>query len=780
MTRVVGRPTPHEGARLHVTGQARYTDDLPLPPGSLHGWPVTSPHAHARVVAVDASEATTIPGVVTVLTREDAPGENNSGPLRHDEPLFLGGGDVAMYHGQAVAWVLGTSVEAARQGAGRVVVTYEILDAIFDPADAIRLDSVHTGPQWIRRGDVDAELMRAGDAGHVIVNGEFRMGAQDHFPLETHVSVALADEDGRMLVHSSTQHPSETQSIVAHALGVSLNDVVVQCVRMGGGFGGKETQANAWAAVAAIGAWKTGRAVKVRLDRDRHMILTGKRHPFLARYRVVVSRSGDFRALDLELYADGGWSLDLSDAVLGRAMFHSDNGYFFPAMRVRGQVLKTHKTSQTAFRGFGGPQGLAVAEEITDCAARAIGMDPHDVRTRNLYRGSGETNTTHYGQEIGDNRLATIWEGVQASGEFVSRREAIRAANDLGGGVRRGIAITPVKFGISFTTTFLNQAGALVLIYSDGSVQVNHGGTEMGQGLQVKMAQVAAEVLGVTLESVRMMPTRTDKVPNTSATAASSGSDLNGGAVRDACLTLRGRLAPVAAQILTTAVSPAVHADDVDFGEGQVWVRSRPDHRVTFASVVRAAYMARVGLSSTGYYRTPGIWFDKASGRGKPFHYYACGAAIAEVEVDGFTGQMRVLRVDILHDVGSSLNPLVDIGQVEGGFIQGMGWVTMEEVVWGSNGRLLTHAPSTYKIPASTDVPGDWRVTLLPRAAQPGVIYGSKAVGEPPFMLGLCVREAIRDAVASFAPRGSHPERVALGLPATGEAILDAIDAVRG
>ena len=780
MTRVVGRPTPHESARLHVTGQARYTDDLPLPPGALHGWPVTSPHAHARVVAIAVSEATTIPGVVTILTREDVPGENNSGPLRHDEPLFLGAGNVATYHGQAIAWVLGTSVEAARQGAGRVVVTYEKLDAILDPADAIRLGSVHTDPQWIRRGDVDVELVGAGEAGHAIVSGEFRMGAQDHFPLETHVSVALADEDGRMMVHSSTQHPSETQAIVAHALGLSLNDVVVQCVRMGGGFGGKETQANAWAAVAAIGAWKTGRAVKVRLDRDRHMILTGKRHPFLARYRVVVSRSGDLCGLDLELYADGGWSLDLSDAVLGRAMFHADNGYFFPVMRVRGQVLKTHKTSQTAFRGFGGPQGVAVAEEIIDCAARAIGMDPHDVRTRNLYRGSGETNTPHYGQEIGDNRLAIIWEGVQDSGEFVSRREAIRAANDLGGGMRRGIAVTPVKFGISFTTTFLNQAGALVLIYSDGSVQVNHGGTEMGQGLQVKMAQVAAEVLGVPLASIRMMPTRTDKVPNTSATAASSGSDLNGGAVRDACLTLRGRLAPVAAQLLTAHGAPAVHADDVDFGDGQVSVRSRPDQRVAFASVVRAAYLARVGLSSTGYYRTPGIWFDKASGRGKPFHYYACGAAIAEVEVDGFTGQMRVLRVDILHDVGSSLNPLVDTGQVEGGFIQGMGWVTMEEVVWGIDGRLLTHAPSTYKIPASTDVPGDWRVTLLPRAAQPGVIYGSKAVGEPPLMLGLCVREAIRDAVASFAPRGSHPERVGLALPATGEAILDAIDAVRG
>ncbi|NBX46726.1 MAG: hypothetical protein EBT22_05880 [Chloroflexi bacterium] len=388
------------------------------------------------------------------------PGENNSGPLRHDEPLFLGAGDVATYHGQPVAWVLGTSVDAARQGASRVVVTYEKLDAILDPADAIRLGSVHTDPQWIRRGDVDAVLAGAGEAGHAVVSGEFRMGAQDHFPLETHVSVA---------------------------------------------FGGKETQANAWAAVAAIGARKTGRAVKVRLDRDRHMILTGKRHPFVARYRVVVGRSGDLRALDLELYADGGWSLDLSDAVLGRAMFHSDNGYFFPAMRVRGQVLKTHKTSQTAFRGFGGPQGVAVAEEIIDCAARAIGMDPHDVRTRNLYRGSGETNTTHYGQEIGDNRLVTIWEGVQESGEFISRREAIRTANARGGGIRRGIAVTPVKFGISFTTTFLNQAGALVLIYSDGSVQVNHGGTEMGQGLQVKMAQVAAEVLGVRLTSIRMM-----------------------------------------------------------------------------------------------------------------------------------------------------------------------------------------------------------------------------------------------------------------------------------
>ncbi len=776
----VGRALRPDGATLHVTGRSRFVGDLPLPARALVAWPVQSPHARAKVGAIDASAARALPGVAMVLTGADVPGQNDTGPVRHDEPLFP---VEVRHHGQAVAWVLADDAPTARRAASLVGVAWEPCAPMLDLDAAIAAGSFHTEPQWISRGDVEGVLAGAApDRELVVVEGAFRTGAQDHFALETHASLAVPESDGRLVIHSSTQHPAETQSVVARVLGIDLNQVVVQCSRMGGGFGGKESQANAWAAVAALGAALTGRATFVRLDRDRHMGMTGKRHPFLARYRAAIGRDGKVRALDLELYSDGGWSLDLSDAVMGRAMLHADNAYRIPSMRVRGQVVRTDRTSQTAFRGFGGPQGMAVAEEVIDRLARAAGLDPHEVRSRNLYAAAGEAGTTHYGQEVGDDRLRTIWESLERSSSFATRRAEARAWNATAEASRRrrrrGIAMTPVKFGISFTTTFLNQAGALVNVLVDGSVQVHHGGTEMGQGLQAKLSQVAADCLGVPVRSIRMMPTRTDVVPNASATAASSGTDLNGGAIRDACATLRDRLAPVAASLLSgtgTVVDPA----EVTFAAGEAFAASRPGATVAFAEVARAAHRERIGLSATGFYRTPGIWFDRGAGRGRPFAYFACGAAVTEVEVDGFTGEMTVLRVDILHDAGASINPLVDVGQVEGGFVQGMGWVSSEEVVWGSDGRILTHAPSTYKIPAATDVPAAWHVALLPRAAQAGVIAGSKAVGEPPLMLALSVREAIREAVAAFAPAGTSPSRVDLRLPATGEAILDAIDATR-
>jgi xanthine dehydrogenase large subunit len=777
----VGRAVRHDGAVLHATGRARYAGDLPLPARALVAWPVTSPHARARVVSINAEPALAVRGVATVLTAADVPGLNDTGPIRHDEPLFP---SEVRHHAQAVAWVLAEDVSTARRGASLVEVAWEPFMPLLDLAEAIEAGSFHTEPQWMRRGDVDGVLAEASASPEaVVVEGTLQLGAQDHFPLETHVSLAIPESDGRIMVHSSTQHPSETQAVVAHVLGVSLNQVVVQCSRMGGGFGGKESQANAWAAVAAIGVAKTGRATLVRLDRDRHMTMTGKRHPFLARYRAAIGRAGLLRALDVELYSDGGWSLDLSDAVTGRAMLHVDNAYFWPAMRVRGQVVRTDKVSQTAFRGFGGPQGMAVAEEVIDRLARSAGLDPHDVRARNLYAATGDAGTTHYGEEIGDGRLRTVWSELETSSSYTRRRAEVQAWNASPEAVRRrrrrGLAMTPVKFGISFTTTFLNQAGALVNVLVDGSVQVHHGGTEMGQGLHVKLAQVAADALGVALPAIRMMATRTDIVPNTSATAASSGTDLNGGAIVAACATLRARMAPVAASLLS-ADGVEVAAAEVQFHAGAVSATSRPGVQVTFADVARAAHRDRVSLSATGFYRTPNIWFDRETGKGRPFAYFACGAAVTEVEIDGFTGEMHLRRVDILHDAGASINPLVDIGQVEGGFVQGMGWVTMEEVVWDASGRILTHAPSTYKIPAATDIPSEWHVSLLPRAAQPGVVAGGKAVGEPPFMLALSVREAIRAAVAAFAAENARPSHVEVRLPATAEAILDAIDAIRG
>jgi xanthine dehydrogenase large subunit len=756
--RIAGSSLPHESADGHVTGAALYTDDLvDRFPGALHAWPVMSPHAHANVIGLDVEPAVGYPGVVTTLTARDVPGEGNAGPARRDEPLFP---DEVSYYQQPVAWVLGETLEAARQGASLVTVRYEPLPAILTIDQAIAQRSFLSGPARIQRGDAATAIADS----QFRVHGELRIGGQEHFYLETQCALASLDEGGGVFLHCSTQHPAETQAIVARALGIGEHRVTVECLRMGGAFGGKEVQANAWAAIAALGAWKTKRPVRVRLPRVLDMVLTGKRHPFFARYTAGHDERGVLRGFEIEIYSDGGWCLDLSEPVLWRAIFHLDNSYLLRAVNVTGYVCRTHKTSQTAFRGFGGPQGMVVIEDALDRIARSLGLPPEAVRERNFYR---EGDTTHYGMPVKDaGRITRIWDELKKSSDFDARREGINASNRAQTHRKRGIAITPVKFGISFTATMFNQAGALVLIYRDGTVQLNHGGTEMGQGLHTKIQQIAADSLGVNLETVRVMPTRTDKVPNTSATAASAGTDLNGAAVVDACEQLKARLAPIAAKLLECS------AEAVRFESGSVSGDS--SRTVNFAEVVESAYRQRIPLFAQGYYRTPGLNYDPRTGQGIPFHYFAYGAAVSEVEVDGFTGEYRYLRTDILEDVGDSISSVIDLGQVEGGFVQGLGWLTLEELVWNDDGRLATNSASTYKLPSWTELPDEFHVNFLTRASEPGVVFGSKAVGEPPLMLAISVREALRDAIAAFG----DGDVVELDSPATPERVYWAIQRV--
>ena len=754
------RALGHESAVGHVTGRAMYIDDTAQRRPMLECWPVCAPQARAKILSRDATAARLAPGIACVLLAEDVPGENNTGPIRHDEPLMAD--KEILYHGQVVAWVVGDSLGACRAAAALVKVEYEPLPAIVGLPAAIAQNSYHTEPHTLTRGDCAAALAAA----PLRIEGEFAYGGQDHFYLETQAAWAEAGEDGTVTVNSSTQHPSEVQAIIAEVLHQPRHKVVVQAPRMGGGFGGKETQGNAFAAIVALAAVKTGRPVRLQLDRDLDMKLTGKRHPFQAKFAVGHDREGRLLALHAELVSDGGWSLDLSTPINDRALFHLDNAYYIPAVFATGRVAKTNVTSHTAFRGFGGPQGMIVIEEIVDRIARRLGLPPEIVRERNLYHGTGETNRTHYREDLGDNRVQAIWHQVMVEAKFTERRASVADWNRANPHMKRGLAVTPVKFGISFTLSQYNQAGAYVVIYADGSVQVNHGGTEMGQGLHTKILGIAMRELGLPAASIRLMTTSTDKVPNTSATAASSGADLNGAAVAAACVTLRERLAGVAAELL--AVAPK----DVEFIHGCASERGNQANKVPFAKVCSHAHVTRVSLAATGYYRTPGVKWDWATSTGHPFHYFACGAAVAEVEVDGFSGMHRVRRVDIVHDVGDSLNPGVDRGQIEGGFVQGLGWLTREELKWDPAGRLLTHSASTYQIPAFSDAPVEFNVTLLPKAAQPNTIHGSKAVGEPPLMLAFAVREAIRDAVAAYGLAGGE---VRLASPATGEAIFAAI-----
>ncbi|MFE2378695.1 xanthine dehydrogenase molybdopterin binding subunit [Streptomyces sp. NPDC059398] len=764
---VVGLPMPHESATLHVTGAALYTDDLvQRTKDVLHAYPVQVMKARGRITALRTGPALDVPGVVRVLTGADVPGVNDAG-MKHDEPLFP---DEVMFHGHAVAWVLGETLEAARLGAAAVEVELDELPSLVTLQDAIAADSYHGARPVMVHGDIDAGFA---DSARVFT-GEFQFSGQEHFYLETHAALALIDENGQVFVQSSTQHPSETQEIVAHVLGLPAHEVTVQCLRMGGGFGGKEMQPHGFAAVAALGAKLTGRPVRFRLNRTQDLTMSGKRHGFHASWRIGFDTEGRIQALDATLTADGGWSLDLSEPVLARALCHIDNTYWIPHARVAGRIARTNTVSNTAFRGFGGPQGMLVIEDIMGRCAPLLGLDARELRERNFYR-PGQGQTTPYGQPVTHpERIAAVWEQVRDEAGVAGREREIAAFNAAHPQTKRALAITGVKFGISFNLTAFNQGGALVLIYKDGSVLINHGGTEMGQGLHTKMMQVAATTLGIPLHKVRLAPTRTDKVPNTSATAASSGADLNGGAVKNACEQLRGRLLQVAASQL------GANASDVRIVEGVARALGS-ERELAWDDLVHTAYFQRVQLSASGFYRTEGLHWDAKTFRGTPFKYFAHGAAATEVEVDGFTGAYRIRRVDIVHDVGDSLSPMIDIGQVEGGFVQGAGWLTLEDLRWDTGdgphrGRLLTQAASTYKLPSFSEMPEEFNVTLLENATEEGAVYGSKAVGEPPLMLAFSVREALRQAAAAFGPSGTSVE---LASPATPEAVYWAIEEAR-
>ena len=757
---LIGEPQPHESARLHVTGRARYLDDIDLPAGTLHAALGISPVAHGRLVGLDLQAVRDSAGVIDVITAADLPGANQCGPVLDDDPILAE--SELVYAGQPVFAVLATSHDLARRAARKAKWNIDPLPAILDIRTALAEQSFVLPTQTLVRGEPHAALERC----PLRRTGSVSIGGQDHFYLEGQIAIALPQDDGSMLVQSSTQHPSEVQHLVAHALGRSSHDVTVQCRRMGGGFGGKESQPALFACVAAVLAARTGRPVKLRLDRDDDMLITGKRHDFIADWEVGFEPDGRIRALRIMLASRCGHSADLSGPVNDRAICHVDNAYFLEHVEIVSHRCRTHTVSNTAFRGFGGPQGMMAIEAVIDDVARALARDPLDVRRLNFY-GSGERNITPYLMEVEDNVLPILADRLEASSRYRERREAVARFNATSPVIRRGIAMTPVKFGISFNAQMFNQAGALVHVYNDGSVMLNHGGTEMGQGLHTKVMQVVANVFGLPISAVRVSATDTSKVPNTSATAASSGTDLNGKAAEAAALTIRERLTGFAASRYQ------VSASAVSFGEGQV---SLGDGRqVPFAQLVRAAYVARISLSSTGFYRTPKIHWDPRTLTGRPFFYFAYGMAAAEVAVDTLTGETRVLRVDVLHDVGSSLNPALDIGQIEGGLLQGIGWLTAEELWWNGAGELKTHAPSTYKIPSARDWPVDARISLLDLPNREDTIHRSKAVGEPPLMLAIAVFHALRDAVASCGPAGVCP---VLDAPATPEALLRAMDAV--
>jgi len=754
---VVHAPVPHDSAVLHVTGEARYVDDLPEPRGILHAYVRLSDRAHARIEKLDAEPARAAPGVAAVLTAPDLPAANDIGPVLPGD-LLLADGTVE-YCGQSVLAVAAETLELARRAAHLAVIEYRDLPAVVTVEEALEKGLFVLPSQVMRRGHPSAALKRAPHR----LSGRIAIGGQEHFYLEGQVALALPREGGGMLVHSSTQHPSEVQHLVAKVLGVAEGSVTVEVRRVGGGFGGKETQAAPVACLAAILAQRTGRPVKLRLDRDDDILFTGKRHDFLVEWEAGFDDEGRLTALKLMLASRCGVSPDLSGAVNDRAVLHCDNAYFLPHVEVTSHRCRTNTASNTAFRGFGGPQGMMAVEHVLDSVARSLGKDPLEVRKRNLYGGPGR-DVTPYGMEVERGVLQGLVAELERSSEYAARREAIRAFNKGSECVKRGIALTPVKFGIAFTTTFLNQAGALVHLYTDGSVHLNHGGVEMGQGVLLKVAQVVADELGVPLERVIITPTTTDKVPNTSATAASSGADLNGKAAQVAARAIKERLRGLAAERLKGRAAGVV------FEGGRVRSGKRS---MSLAELAALAHRERIPLSAAGFYRTPRIHWDHARFQGRPFLYFSFGAAVSEVEIDLFTGEHRVRRVDILHDIGASLNPAVDRGQVEGGFVQGMGWLTTEELWWDREGRLLTHAPSTYKIPTASDVPEDFRVVLRERKNREATIHRSKAVGEPPLMLAISVFHALRDAVAAVADHRLAPR---LDAPATPERVLLAVE----
>jgi xanthine dehydrogenase large subunit len=757
----VGRSKKHESADKHVSGEALYIDDRPSLQGQLHAAAGQSTIAHGRIKSIDLSAVKAAEGVVAVITVEDVPGHTDIGPVFPGDPVLAMG--QVDYIGQPIFAVAATSHDLARRAVKLAKIEYEELEAVLTVKDALAKQNFVRPPFTMQRGDSETAIEQAEHQ----LRGEISVGGQEHFYLEGQVSTAEPTEDGGMTVFSSSQHPSEVQKLVAEVLNIPLNKVIVDTRRMGGGFGGKETQAAPWACLAALLSNHTKRPVKFKLSRSDDMCMTGKRHPFENNYHVGFDSNGQIKGINIEVNGNCGYSPDLSDAIVDRAMFHSDNAYFLDQAKVTGNRCKLNTVSHTAYRGFGGPQGMMTIEMVMDDIARYLRKDPLEIRKINLY-GKDDRNVTHYHQTVEHNKMAELISSLEQSSDYQARRESISQFNIENTILKKGIALTPVKFGISFTVQHLNQAGALVHIYTDGTIHLNHGGTEMGQGLFTKIAQIVAEEFQVDVDTVGVSATRTDKVPNTSPTAASSGTDLNGKAAQAAAKILKARLIAFACEKYNVGEA------EVSFKNSQVLVGAET---FSFAELVQQAYMGRVSLSSTGYYKTPKIHFDRATGKGRPFFYYSTGAAVSEVLIDTLTGEYKLLRADILHDVGHSLNPAIDIGQIEGAFIQGMGWLTTEELVWNDQGRLLSNNPATYKIPAISDTPSDFRVDLVPDDPnREQTIYNSKAVGEPPFMLGISVWSVLKDAISSVSDYKLSP---ALDTPATPERVLWAVEAMK-
>jgi xanthine dehydrogenase large subunit len=758
----VRKALPHDSAVKHVSGSATYIDDMVEPTGTLHVVPGRDRNAvRGRIQSVDLDEVRSAPGVVAVLTTEDIPGKNDCSSAFGDDPVLAM--NEILFYGQVVFAVVAETRDQARKAALKAKIDVAPVTPILTAEDAAAADTTVLPDYQFRRGSPETGMTAA----ETVLEGSMHIGGQEHFYLEGQVAMAVPQEDGGMLVYSSTQHPTEIQHTVAKVLGVPDALVTAEVRRMGGGFGGKESQANQWAALAALAARKTGRACKLRLDRDDDMIMTGKRHDFKVNWKVGHDGTGRIRAVDMEFLARCGYSVDLSLGVNDRTLFHADSSYFYPDALIRSRRLRTDTCSNTAFRGFGGPQGMLAAERMIDAIAIQLGRDPLEIRKLNFY--DGERNLTPYGMPVEEYRVMhDLIAQLEESSDYWTRRDDVERFNAENAVLKKGLALTPVKFGISFTLKHLNQAGALVHLYTDGSVHLNHGGTEMGQGLYQKVAQVVAEEFGVSLDKVRITATNTSKVPNTGPTAASSGTDLNAMAARIAAREIKDRL------IAFLCEQHQCGPEAIHFGDNKVLVG---DQSFTIAEVARLAHMARIQMSHAGFYATPGITWDRDSATGRPFYYFAFGGACAEVTIDTMTGEMTVDRVDILHDVGHSLNPAIDLGQIEGGFVQGMGWLTTEELVWDEHGRLRTHAPSTYKIPTASDIPEDFTVQLYEGGGNPeDTVYRSKAVGEPPVMLANAVFCAINDAVASLAP-GRIPD---LDAPATPEAIMKAVRTMRG
>ena len=756
-----GAAIAHDSATKHVSGAARYIDDLPEPPGLLHAFIHLSPHAHAKITRLDVSATAAMPGVAAVMTAADIPGVNDVGPAFPGDPIFADG--LVEYHGQSIFAVAAASIALARDAAAKAVVEYDLLPPVMTIDEALAAGTTVLPTQTMRRGDAGAAVALAPHR----LQGRIDVGGQEHFYLEGQVAMAIPGEDGDMLVHSSTQHPTEVQHLVARTLKLSDHTVVCETRRMGGAFGGKESQASLIACVAALLAQRSNRPVKLRLDRDDDMKLTGKRHEFRIDYDVGFDADGRILGVSFMQAGRCGFSPDLSGAICDRAMFHADNCYYLDHAHIVSYRCKTNSVSNTAFRGFGGPQGMMGIECVIDDIARHLGVDPLLVRQRNFY-GTTERNVTPYHMTVEDNIIPELVNELAASAEYAKRRAEIASFNAENQWIKRGLALTPVKFGISFTLTHMNQAGALVHVYTDGSVMLNHGGTEMGQGLYTKVAQVVATEFGLGIDSIKITATTTGKVPNSSPTAASSGSDLNGKAAQAATIAIRERMAGVAANVLGCAPAEVVFSGGMVRGGGT---------ELTFAEVAKLTHRAHVQLSATGYYATPKLHYDTATHRGRPFYYFAYGAGVAEVEIDTLTGEYRLRRADILHDCGQSLNPALDLGQIEGGFVQGMGWLTTEELWWDEAGHLRTHAPSTYKIPACSDVPAAFNVSIYASGRNvEDAIYRSKAVGEPPLMLGIAVFHALKDAVASVSEDGIVPR---FDAPATPERVLMAVIAAR-